>query len=246
MLRRFADGVGDVVFPPTCLHCGALVETAGDRPAKYRSLCASCARLIEFVRPPHCTTCGHPFYGEVEGERTCPHCLGLEPAFAEGRTAVLFKGPVRALVIELKYHRGLHVLGDVAAIFRRSRHVLDFVRDATLVPVPLHPRKERERGYNQAELIAGILAEAAGGKTSVVKLLRRIADTETQTAFDRRTRMRNLKNAFALAAGVTLNRDSPYILVDDVFTTGSTLNSCARALRRAGALNLGVVTLGHG
>jgi len=76
--------------------------------------------------------------------------------------------------------------------------------------------------------------------------LRRAEDTATQTAFDRRTRMANLKNAFALARGTTINPDFHYVLVDDVFTTGSTLNSCARALRRAGGLNLDVITFGHG
>jgi ComF family protein len=242
-LRAWADAFGDVVFPPSCVHCGELV----DREATgFRCLCARCATLVDLVQPPHCTTCGHPFFGVVEGERICPHCDGLSPVFDEGRTATLFRGPVRALVIELKYHRGLHVLHDMEQIFRRSAHVLEFARGAVLVPVPLHPRKARERGYNQAQLLAEALARAAGGGTTVEMLLRRTIDTETQTAFDRRTRMRNLKNAFALVPGAALNPAFHYILVDDVFTTGSTLNRCAHALRGAGALNLGVVTFGHG
>jgi ComF family protein len=176
----------------------------------------------------------------------CPHCEGLEPAFQTGRTAVLFKGPARALVIELKYHKGLHVLPDLAEVFRRTPDFLAHVRGTRLVPVPLHARKARERGYNQAWLLAETLARAAGGETRVEPLLRRVVDTQTQTAFDRRTRMANLKNAFALAPGAALNPALRYILVDDVFTTGSTLNSCARTLRRAGCLNVDVVTFGHG
>ena len=176
----------------------------------------------------------------------CAKCAGLDPVFDEGRTAVLFKGPARSLVIELKYHRGLHVLADIAEIFRRSPHVIERVRGSVLVPVPLHARKARERGYNQALLMARTLAEAAGGDTRVEALLRRAVDTQTQTAFDRRTRMANLKNAFALAPGAALNPALRYILVDDVFTTGSTLNSCAQTLRRAGVLSLDVVTFGHG
>ena len=176
----------------------------------------------------------------------CVKCEGLDPAFQEGRTALLFKGPARSLVIELKYHRGLHVLADMAEVFRRSPELIATVRDAILVPVPLHPRKARERGYNQAILLAEALAAAAGGTTHVESLLQRVLDTQTQTAFDRRTRMANLKNAFALTRRAALNPAHHYILVDDVFTTGSTLNSCARALRRAGALRLDVVTFGHG
>jgi ComF family protein len=241
--RAWLRGAGDVVFPPACVHCRGLVEpeTSG-----FRHVCARCASDIDWVRPPACTTCGHPFFGIVSGERTCPHCEGLRPDFDEGRTTVLFKGPVRAWVIELKYHHGLHVLEDMERVIRRSPHVTSFVAGAILVPVPLHPRKRRERTYNQAELLAELFARAAGGGAVVHRMLQRVVDTETQTSFDRRTRMANLKNAFALAPGAALNDRSRYILVDDVFTTGSTLNSCAQVLRAAGALNLGVVTFAHG
>lgn len=246
-VAQFLRGVGDVVFPPSCVHCRGLVEHETAPAGRgFRHLCQRCAAQIEYVQAPHCSTCGHPFYGIVEGERVCVKCEGLEPAFREGRTTVLFKGPARALVIELKYHRGLHVLHDIAEIFRRSPPVLAGVRGGVLVPVPLHARKARERGYNQAELLATALAEAAGGGTTVECLLRRTIDTQTQTAFDRRTRLANLKNAFALAPAAGVKPSLHYILVDDVFTTGSTLNSCARALRRAGALKLDVVTFGHG
>lgn len=242
-LGQLTRGFGRIVFPPVCVHCRGLVGDDGG----FRHLCEVCTSQLTFVESPHCTTCGHPFYGEVEDEgRMCPHCIGLVPAFREGRTAVLFKGPARALVIELKYHRGLHVLADMETVFRRSSGLLDFVRGAVLVPVPLHPRKERERGYNQSALIADRLARAAAGGTTVVSLLRRAVDTQTQTAFDRRTRQANLKNAFALHRGMSLNPAQHYILVDDVFTTGSTLNGCARVLRRGGCLNLDVVTFAHG
>lgn len=249
--RQLLGGVSDLVFPPSCVHCRGIVETADESQTShsdraFRHLCVSCAKQLDFVRPPHCTTCGHPFFGVVEGERMCVKCEGLDPAFGEGRTAVLFKGPARSLVIELKYHRGLHVLADMEEILRRAPHLLENARGATLVPVPLHSRKARERGYNQAELLANALARAAGGGAHVESLLQRAVDTPTQTAFDRRTRMANLKNAFALVRPGPLNSGLHFLLVDDVFTTGSTLNSCARALRRAGAVKLDVVTFGHG
>lgn len=246
-LRTLARGFSDVLFPPVCVHCRGLVETDGAAgEGDFRHLCPRCVAQVDFVQPPHCTTCGHPFFGIVDAERMCPKCEGLAPEFRQGCTAVLFKGPARSLVIELKYHRGTHVLEDMETIFRRSAHLLQHVRGGTLVPVPLHPNKARERGYNQAQLLAERLAAAAGHGTRVDMLLRRVVNTATQTALDRRTRMANLKNAFALAEGAALNPGLHYILVDDVFTTGSTLNSCARALRDAGALNIDVATLGHG
>ncbi|HWA11129.1 MAG TPA: ComF family protein [Opitutaceae bacterium] len=239
---RWIYDAGEIVFPRVCVHCGGLVGEDGS----FRHLCLRCAAQLEFVREPCCPTCGHPFYGEMEEGRMCPHCVGLEPAFRSGRTAVLFKGPARALVIELKYHRGLHVLADLEEIFRRAPALATFPAAAVLVPVPLHPRKERERGYNQSALLADGVARAAGKGARVERLLRRVVDTQTQTAFDRRTRRANLKNAFALRRRAPLNPGLHYILVDDVFTTGSTLNGCARVLRRNGCLNLDVLTFGHG
>jgi ComF family protein len=233
--------LGDVFFPPVCVHCRGLVEEGA-----YRQLCAGCARLLDFVRPPHCSTCGHPFHGDGEGGLGCTHCAGLAPAYRTGCTAVLCRGPARALLLELKYHGGRYVLRDMEAIFRRSPSVLAQARGAVLVPVPLHPRKERERGYNQSALLAAALARAAGGGARVEPVLRRVVDTPTQTSFDRRSRRDNLKNAFALDSRAGLNPSLHYLLVDDVFTTGSTLNSCARVLRQAGCLKLDVATFGHG
>lgn len=242
LLHELGRGLADAIFPPVCVDCGGLVEAGG----ALRHVCAKCAPLITRVEPPHCVTCGHPFYGEVAGERLCPHCAELQPAYRQGRTVVLLKGPARALVHELKYYHGLHALADIETLMREAAHVMDFVRGATLVPVPLHPRKESKRGYNQAALIADALARAAGGGAQVKPLLRRVTHTVSQTRFDRKTRQENLKNAFALARGAVLNSEHRYVLVDDVFTTGSTLNTCARVLRRAGCLNLDVVTFGHG
>ena len=241
-LLQLAKGLAEVVFPPVCVQCGGVVEGGGG----LRHVCVLCEPMIHRVESPHCTTCGSPFFGEVEGERLCPHCEGMRPAYAEGRTATLFKGPARALVHELKYHHGLHVLADIEAIVRASPHIADFIRDAIIVPVPLHPRKQRDRGYNQSALLAETFARAAGGGTRVESLLKRVIDTPSQTTFNRQERRENLKNAFALRPGTTITPFSPYILIDDVFTTGSTLNSCAGVLRRAGALNLRVVTFGHG
>lgn len=191
-------------------------------------------------------TCGHPYFGETDVNRVCEHCEQLEPRFGEGKTAVLLQGAGRSLVHALKYHRRLEVLDDIVEVMRRCPGYTDYLRGAVLVPVPLHWRKAQSRGYNQSLLLAECCRRAADGKASVQQLLRRVVATESQTHFDRKTRQENLKNAFALARGATINPGQHYILVDDVFTTGSTLNSCASVLRRGGALSLNVVTFGHG
>jgi len=240
--RRAVAGVDralDVVFPPTCIECEGLIEGGGTR-----HICPACARKILLVRAPHCTTCGYPFFGAVGGDRECPHCAGLAPRFGEGRTATLLQGPVRRLVHALKYENALHLLADVVAVVQANGHFREFLAGARLVPVPLHARKRRERGYNQAELLAHAFAEAAGA--TVVPLLERVVCTSTQTRLDRDQRRENLKNAFALAKGAPVIPTARHVLVDDVFTTGATLNACALTLRRAGLTAVDVATLGHG
>lgn len=241
ILALLARDALDVVFPRECVHCAALVEDSW-----LRHLCVDCAQLLQLVHEPHCTTCGHPFYGAVAENRLCPHCETLAPVFGQGKTAILLKGPGRALIHALKYHRGTHVLEDIATVMTRAPGYSAYLRDAILVPVPLHPRKLREREYNQSLLLSECAVRASDHTARIEPLLQRILDTESQTRFDRAARRHNLKNAFALIPGARLNPALRYVLLDDVFTTGSTLNSCAAVLRRAGALNLDVVTFGHG
>ncbi len=231
----------DVLFPRSCVHCGGVVEGG-----RLRHLCPECERHLFIVRPPHCTTCGHPYFGETEVNRLCPHCETLAPDFGEGKTAILLKGPGRSLIHALKYHRSLHVLADITVIMAGVPGYADYLRGAVLVPVPLHVKKQRKRRYNQSRLLADCAMTVAGGEARVEELLCRVKYTESQTHYDRAARQENLKNAFALAPGATLTPAQRYVLVDDVFTTGSTLNACATVLRRGGARNLDVVTFGHG
>lgn len=152
---------------------------------------------------------------------------------------------MRHIVHALKYERALHVLRDIEAFVADHAYFREFLAGAVLVPVPLHPRKLRERGYNQAELVAQAFRRASGA-ADVRLLLRRVVDTATQTRLDRQARQDNLKNAFALAGDGTIETSLRYVLVDDVFTTGATLNACAHALRRGRPGRVDVATLGHG
>ncbi len=230
----------EVVFPRWCVACG---EAVAEGPLEH--VCAKCLLEVAWAKPPHCATCGWPFYGAVEGARRCPHCIELEPEFSEGRTGMLVKGVARVVVHELKYHRALHLRGDLRGLLRQAPWLGEFARGAVLVPVPLHPKRFRRRGFNQALLVAEALAEVAGGN-KVAELLARVRDTPTQTQFDREEREKNVKGAFAVVAGAEVAAGVRYVLVDDVFTTGATLNACAETLRKAGAKKVDVATLGHG
>ena len=239
--RQFLHSLADLAFPRACVHCR-------DKPGEdspYRFLCEDCAAEIHFARPPACTTCGHPFFGILAGPRKCPHCTELDPVFEQGKTLFLAKGSARALLHELKYRNGLYVLDDLRRMALGQPHFLRFLAGARLVPVPLHRDKLRERSYNQSLHLARILAAVAPG-ASLLDCLVRTRFTRTQTRLDRSARFQNMKNAFALAPRTHLNATDTFILIDDVFTTGSTLNACAQALRQAGAKHLKVATLGHG
>ncbi len=237
---RWLQPFVDLLYPRSCAFCGEGVE--GD---VFPHLCDSCVGRVRWVRPPACATCGHPFFGEADEDRVCPHCLFLRPAFGTGCTGVLVRGPVRALVHGLKYRGQIHLLRDMREILSRAEPLRAFLAGAVLVPVPLHPRKRRERGFNQSLLLAETLAGLSEA-TEVEEGLVKTADTESQTLFDREKRLRNLKNAFAISPDFSLIRRKRYVLIDDVFTTGSTLNACARVLRRRGANRVDVATFGHG
>jgi len=256
LLKKWATKLGcdllDLFFPRSCVHCRGRV----DNESPLRHLCSRCTAKVTLIKPPRCTTCGYPFYGAVDESfetRLCPHCEGLNPAFNEGRTCVLLRGPARSLVHKLKYNKGLYVLKDIQRLFAGSPGLSQWLHSSVLVPVPLHPRRKRKRGYNQSELLAQTLsklvAETKTGDANrplIEKLLKRVQNTQSQTRYDKQTRLKNLKNAFALTKHAKVSPRKHYILVDDVFTTGATLNSCAKVLRRAGARHIDVVAFGHG
>ena len=193
---------------------------------------------------PCCTICGYPYLGAITGPKQCPHCAELNPLFDQEKILFLAQGPGRSLLHELKYRHGFYVLRDIASMVLNSSDYTAYINGATLIPVPLHPVKFRERGFNQSQKLATMLAKTCQAK--VLNLLRRTKFTQTQTRLNRHLRYQNVKNAFAIATNARVIADDDYILIDDVFTTGSTLNACAQVLRQVGAKSIRVATIGHG
>jgi ComF family protein len=223
-----------LLYPATCTICRKHV-----RAGEY--LCDACDEKILRIAPPFCEKCSEPFEGSINTAFSCANCAHRTIHFTAAVAAYRGRGIVRDVIHEFKYNRQIHLRHLVA---RWLRAALDDDRLRSqqcdvMVPVPLHPARQRERGFNQASLLAELLS----GHTSIPcrPLLKRIRYTTTQTALDRSERMENLHNAFRLRKNADV-RGLRVLLIDDVLTTGSTLSECARVLNRAGATSVHAAT----
>lgn len=194
------------------------------------------------LEPPYCQRCSQPFEGSIIGEFTCSNCADRRFHFGCAATAYLSRGVVRELIHRFKYERHFylrHTLAEWMAAGLEDDRIRMQPYDA-FVAVPLHTARQREREFNQAEVLAQLLARRTG--TPLLPGLRRTRYTTTQTRLDRDARMENLRGAFRVPhpARVTGRH---LILIDDVFTTGSTVEECSRVLCAAGAASVRVLTV---
>ena len=223
----FIRGIASLVYPPTCTICA---ESVG--PHDY--LCADCETKLSRIVPPFCAKCSEPFDGAITTTFSCANCAHRALYFDAAVSAYRSRGIARHVILNFKYGKQIHLRHLVGQWLKAA---LDDPRlgerkfDA-IVPVPLHPARQRERGFNQAAL----LAERVGPylRVAVRPVLQRVRFTTTQTAFDRAERIQNLRHAFRLRQNADV-RELGVLLIDDVLTTGSTLSECARVLKENGA-----------
>ena len=230
------ETLGDLFFPRHCAGCAVAIRSGW--------LCRDCSDLLIAVAPPRCETCSRPFSGSLESF-VCSNCRGKAFHFRHAVAVMQSRGVVRELIHRFKYGGETWLAGLLGEFLRQG------LRDARLVgksfdavvPVPLHALRRREREFNQAEVLARDLARGQGWE--FYDALQRIRYTVTQTHFDRRRRMKNLRNAFRVRRNATVE-GKRLLLVDDVLTTGSTLDECARMLLGAGAEAIYALTVARG
>jgi ComF family protein len=219
----------DFALPPRCAGCGAIID-------QVHSFCADCWKGIEFLGDGGCSACGLPLEGTDAG--TCAVCLARPPRIARSRAAVSYSDLSRSLVLKLKYGR------KVALARTMARYMAPLVRadstDAILVPVPLHAARLWQRGFNQSALVAAELSKRTGLR-SLPRLLRRTKRTPPLKGMSLLQRRKAVAGAFSIDPSAPVHGRT-VVLVDDVLTTGSTANACARALIRAGAGRVELVT----
>jgi len=218
LFRELGQGISSLFFPAVCIVCN-------QRLAAAESLvCGNCWRKLK------------PLSGDIVEEKQIPENLdSILPVFE-------FDDTIQTIIHGLKY-RGYKSLGVQLGKLIAGQLPQDFFQDGTiLIPVPLHPIKKRERGYNQAEYIARGIAEISG-TTVRTDLMKRVKNTVTQTHLDARERQANMQNAFAVSNEGGLNGTDSVILVDDVFTTGATMNAAASVLKSHGVGSVSGLTV---
>ena len=225
-------GLEQLLLPAECLVCHGLLA---ERDAA-RIVCPVCRHRWRPVRPPWCERCGQPepHFGP------CRLCADWPAALIAVRSAFWLADGAREAVHALKYGRLPRIADDLAAAMAGVGLRADAA--SALLPIPLAPKRLRERGYNQSEVLA--VALARHWRLPVVRdLLTRVRETATQTALTPETRLANVAGAFSPGHGPGVGRPWPsLVLVDDVFTTGATLAEAARALEQAGARTILGVT----
>ncbi len=233
--RRLLAAAADMIWPPVSPLSGREVSRPGELDAQDWN-------AVRFIDRPICRTCGVPFDHPSYDDMDCPACLARPPVFDRARSAFLYDAESRALVLGLK-HAGRT---DAVAAFGRwmARAGADAVKDAdALIPVPLHASRLRSRRFNQSLLLAHAVAKVTGDAVDPHALVR-VRRTGTQGGLTAKGRTRNVAGAFKVRDRAVLRvAGARLVLIDDVFTTGATLNACARALKRAGAENVNAITL---
>jgi ComF family protein len=225
----------DLIYPPRCLICQDVLQDQntlqGDQDLPF---CQTCFEDFTEIKSPICSICGKPFSDGFAQDHVCEDCIRKRPSFDVARAPYLYDGALMTAIHELKYAQKSHLadsLGYLLASFAQTW--IGELKGLLVVPVPLHPRRLRSRGFNQSLLLARCVASKTGADLDFLSL-RRTRFTKPQTELSSEERQRNVRKAFEVINPEAF-RGKTIVLVDDVATTGSTLNECAKALKRAGA-----------
>lgn len=228
------EGLG-FFYPLHCPICDAVLEPGGQ-------ICPDCRKKVERAVEPVCKSCGKPL--ENERKEYCRDCAGKTHKYRQGKAVFIYKEGIRKSMYRFKYGNkreyAVFYAKEAAALYRGWVRKNDI---EVIVPIPMYPGKKRRRGYNQAE----VFARALGRELEIpveTGLVRRVRNTVPQKELNDRERRRNLKNAFQLASNIV--KYSQILLVDDIYTTGSTMDAVAEVLLSADVQNVFYICISIG
>lgn len=231
------DAALDLIYPRIyCVSCGRRLQKNA-----VHGLCGNCCEFLPFIRDPRCSVCGKPL--EDTEERFCPDCREYSHVFDQGLSVFELTLSVQDMIYQYKYDKVFSLSRTFAffmsELLKEAGWQADFI-----IPVPLHKNRLKSRGFNQAALLGDYISYHHR-IPCVDNALIRSTDTKTQTGYNRQQRSDNLKNAFTVIKPDRI-KDKNILLIDDVYTTGATADSCSRELRKSGAKKIYVLTIATG
>jgi competence protein ComFC len=237
-----AQRILDLIYPRWCLACGLSLQAT-----QHFYVCPDCIRKIDYIPPDEaCPRCGHalgPYRQNIKNQIACPDCRGNGLTFIKQVIAVgKYDNILRNLILQFKYGSERLLAAPLAALLIERLKTSGIINQIDIIiPVPLHVKRLKTRGFNQAELVAQYISRAYKTPFSVDNLIR-IKDITPQAALPRQARLTNPQNAFALKKPAEIRKKN-ILLIDDVLTTGATAQEIARVLREAGANHIYVAVL---
>ncbi len=237
-LNEALSYIADVIFPPRCTGCTDILSQQS-----LQTFCPACIEKIRFITGSLCPICGMAFFDSPAGEHLCGNCLENKPYFSLARSVASYETLILDLIHQFKYGRNI-ATGRALASFMAEFcfQGFDFTDYSLIIPVPLHIHRLRERSFNQSLILAKSLEKKYQIPVNF-SLLKRHKFTLTQTGLDKKEREKNIKGAFIVTDNANKIEDKNIILIDDVYTTGATINQCAKTLIKAGAGKVAVLTL---
>ncbi len=228
--------ITDFLFPPRCANCGMFVQQHG-------GICSTCWQKLTFITNPYCKKCGYPFAYECHEDSICAACMQSPPLYDSHRSALRYDEGIKKLIHMLKYYDQPTALPLMAKWMAQAAADFLLKKNIILMPVPLHRWRMIKRQYNQAALLAKAIAKYSDGFYLLNGLIR-TKNNPPQASLDRKHRLGNMHKILTINTRYTqLIRNRPVLIIDDVMTTGATINACAKALRKAGAAEIYSVTL---
>jgi ComF family protein len=225
----------DLLIPFRCIKCGIILrDDAG--------LCSVCWSHVPFITKPYCNCCGFPFEFDIEEEALCALCIYIHPSFKTARSVFSYQSESKDLILKFKHTDSI----SSAPVFAKwMTRLCEEFKDPLCVPVPLHWTRLFMRTYNQAALLAREIAKQKGWTYAPTCLIRKHR-TPIQGYLSKKERLKNVSRAFIVPQGKKDQiKNQTILLIDDVFTTGATLNECSKVLLKAGAKQVHALTLGR-
>ncbi len=233
---KFFKKILEIIFPSHCLYCEKIISAEG-------LFCSDCWQKLQFITEPKCKICAHPFDFKVSDDLTCASCLSDPPAYDKTITVFRYNEIIKKIISQFKYRDTTYIAKKLAKfLFHRSRAELTNID--LIVAVPLHKKRLRQRKFNQASLLCRAMLQHTPTTKFYPDFLLRIKNTAAQVTLRKKQRKKNLKSAFALNPKYFQTvKNKRILLIDDVITTGATLENCAKVLKKAGAKKVTALTI---